>query len=142
MREGPRDDRGTDGRHGLGKTTVGKVLAKELGWKFYDADDYHPASNVEKMHRGIPQTDEDRQPWLQTLAGLIDDSRDRGENVVLACSALKHAYQEYLRHRLDAIHYVCLCGSEELIQERLAARSGHFMNPALLPSQFEIMEPP
>ena len=69
---------------GSGKTTVGKVLAKELGWKFYDADDFHPASNVEKMHKGIPLTDEDRQPWLQTLAGLIDDARDRGENVVLA----------------------------------------------------------
>ena len=85
---------------GSGKTTVGKVLAKGLGWKFYDADDYHPASNIEKMHRGIPLTDEDRKPWLQTLAGLIDDARDRGENVVLACSALKHAYQEYLRHHL------------------------------------------
>ena len=95
---------------GSGKTTVGKVLAKELGWKFYDADDYHPASNIEKMHKGIPLTDEDRKPWLQTLAGLIDDARDRGENIVLACSALKHAYQEYLRHHLDAIHYVCLCG--------------------------------
>ena len=60
---------------GSGKTTVGKVLAKELGWKFYDADDYHPASNIEKMHRGIPLTDEDRKPWLQTLTGLIDDAQ-------------------------------------------------------------------
>ena len=75
-------------------------------------------------------------------AGLIDDARDRGEDVVLACSALKHAYQEYLRHHLDVIRYVCLCGSEELITERLAARTGHFMNPALLESQFEILEPP
>jgi gluconokinase len=127
---------------GSGKTTVGKVLAKELGWKFYDADDYHPAANIEKMRRGIPLTDEDRKPWLQTLAGLIDDARDRGENIVLACSALKHAYQEYLRHHLDAVRYVCLCGSEELIRKRMAARTGHFMNPALLDSQFEILEPP
>jgi gluconokinase len=127
---------------GSGKTTVGKLLAEELGWTFCDAADYHPASNIEKMHEGIPLTDEDRKPWLQTLAGLIDDARDRGEDVVLACSALKHAYQEYLRHHLDTIHYVYLWGSEELIKERLAARTGHFMNPALLGSQFEILEPP
>ncbi len=102
---------------GSGKTTVGKVLAKELGWKFYDADDYHPPENIEKMHRGIPLTDEDRKPWLQALAKLIDDARDRGENIVLACSALKHAYQEYLRHHLDVVRYVCLCGPPEVIQK-------------------------
>jgi gluconokinase len=127
---------------GSGKSTVGKVLATDLGLKFYDADEYHPAANIEKMRRGIPLTDEDRKPWLQTLAKLIDDARDRGENIVLACSALKHAYQEHLRHHLDVVHYVCLCGSEELIQKRLVARKGHFMNPGLLDSQFEILEPP
>ena len=127
---------------GSGKTTVGKVLAKQLGWKFCDADEYHPAANIEKMHRGIPLTDEDRKPWLQALARLIDDARDRGESLVLACSALKHAYQEYLRRHLDVVHYICLCGPEELIEKRLAARKGHFMNPRLLESQFEILEPP
>ena len=127
---------------GSGKTTVGKVLATELGWRFYDADDYHPPKNIEKMRRGIPLTDEDRKPWLHTLAGLIDSARDRGENIVLGCSALKHAYQEYLRHHLDVVRYVCLCGPPEVIQKRLASRTGHFMNPALLPSQFEILEPP
>jgi len=127
---------------GSGKTTVGKVLAKELGWKFCDADDYHPPENIEKMRLGIALTDEDRKPWLQTLARLIDDARDRGENIILACSALKHAYQESLRHHLDVVHYVCLCGSEEVIKKRLAARKGHFMNPVLLPSQFEILEQP
>ena len=127
---------------GSGKTTVGKVLANQLGWKFCDADDYHPVANIEKMRQGIPLSDEDRKPWLQTLAKLIDDARDRGENIVLACSALKHSYQEYLRHHLDVVHYVCLCGSEELIQKRLTARKGHFMNPGLLDSQFEILEPP
>ena len=86
---------------GSGKTTVGRVLASELGWTFYDADDFHPASNIDKMRRGIPLTDEDRKPWLEALARLIDEARDRGENMVLACSALKHAYQEYLRHHLD-----------------------------------------
>ncbi len=127
---------------GSGETTVGKVLAKQLSWKFCDADDYHPAANIEKMRRGIPLKDEDRKPWLQTLAKLIDDARDRGENIVLACSALKHAYQEYLRHHLDVVRYVCLCGPPEVIQKRLASRTGHFMNPALLPSQLEALEPP
>jgi gluconokinase len=130
------------GVSGSGKTTVGKVLAKRLGWTFHDADDYHPAANITKMHRGIPLTDEDRGPWLQTLALLIDRARDRGENVVLACSALKHAYQEYLREGLDDIRYVLLSGSEDLIAQRLAARKGHFMNPSLLHSQFETLEPP
>ncbi len=127
---------------GSGKTTVGKILATELGWKFRDADDYNPLANIEKIRRGIPLTDEDRKPWLQILAKLIDDARDRGENIVLACSALKHAYQEYLRHHLDVVRYICLCGSEEVMQKRLAARKGHFMNPTLLGSQFEIPEPP
>ena len=127
---------------GSGKTTVGKVLAKQLGWKFHDADDYHPPANIEKMRRGVPLTDEDRKPWLQTLASLIHDARDRGENIVLGCSALKHVYREYLRHDLDVVHYVCLCGPEEVIQKRLAARKGHFMNPGLLDSQFETLEPP
>jgi gluconokinase len=130
------------GVSGSGKTTVGKLLASQLGWIFYDADDYHPAANVAKMHAGIPLTDEDRKPWLQTLAHLIDEARARGQSIVLACSALKHSYQEYLRHHLDDVKYVCLCGSKELIQQRLAARKGHFMNPALLVSQFETLEPP
>ena len=81
-------------------------------------------------------------PGSRLLPGLIDDARDRGENIVLACSALKHAYQEYLRHHLDVVRYVCLCGPPEVIQKRLASRTGHFMNPVLLPSQFEILEPP
>jgi gluconokinase len=127
---------------GSGKTTVGKVLASQLGWKFVDADDYHPAANIEKMRRAIPLTDEDRKPWLQALAKLIDDARDRGENIVLGCSALKHDCQEYLRHHLDVVRYVCLCGPPEVFQKRLGSRTGHFMNPALLPSQFEILELP
>ena len=127
---------------GSGKTTVGRVLARELGWTFVDADDYHPAAMSRRCAGASRSTDEDRRPWLQVLAGRIDEARDRGENLVLACSALKHAYQEYLRHHLDVIRCVCLCGPEDLIKARLAARTGHFMNPALLEGQFEILDPP
>ena len=131
------------GVSGSGKTTVGKELARELGWDFVDADVYHPPANIEKMRRGIPLDDADRRPWLDALRRRIDEARDRGENVVLACSALKHDYQEYLRREApEQIHFVHLRGSEELIRQRLAARKGHFMNPGLLHSQLETLEPP
>jgi gluconokinase len=131
------------GVSGSGKTTVGRVLARELGWTFLDADDYHPAANVEKMRRGVPLDDADRRPWLQAVRQRLDAARGRGESVVLACSALKHAYQDYLQsHAPASIRYVYLSGSEELIRQRLAGRKGHFMNPNLLHSQFEALEPP
>jgi gluconokinase len=131
------------GVSGSGKTTVGTVLAQQLGWPFIDADDYHPPANVEKMRRGIPLTDEDRQPWLGALRELVREACQRGVNLVLACSALKHAYQDYLAQAEPAcVRYVHLRGSEEQIRQRLATRTGHFMNPALLHSQYEILEPP
>jgi gluconokinase len=130
------------GVSGSGKTTVGRELARQLGWHFLDADDYHPAANIAKMHAGIPLTDEDRKPWLKALADRIDEARARGENVALACSVLKHEYQEYLRHDLDEVQYVYLKGSPELIRRRLEARKDHFMPATLLTSQFEALEPP
>jgi len=131
------------GVSGSGKTTVGKILAHDLGWTFVEADDYHPAANVEKMRRGVPLDDDDRRPWLQALRERIDEAVERGEDVVLACSALKHSYQDYLeKHHPDNVRYVHLRGSEELIRRRLAERKGHFMNPGLLHSQFETLEPP
>ena len=131
------------GVSGSGKTTIGKILAGKLGWPFVEGDDYHPAANVEKMRAGTPLTDEDRRPWLAALRERVDRACTTGENIVLACSALKHAYQDYLeRHDPACVHYVYLHGSEELIKKRLAARKGHFMNPALLHSQFETLEPP
>ena len=131
------------GVSGSGKTTVGRVLARSLGWAFVDADDYHPAANVEKMHRGIPLNDDDRRPWLDTLRHLIAEACREGQNVVVACSALKHKYQDYLEQDdPPCVHYVYLQGPPELIQERLAGRTGHFMNPALLGSQFATLEPP
>jgi gluconokinase len=131
------------GVSGSGKTTVGKVLAGRLGWTFVDADAFHPAANVEKMRRGVPLNDDDRRPWLQALRQRMEEAFHRSENVVLACSALKHAYQEYLQHEEpERIRYVYLRGSEELIAQRMAARKGHFMNPKLLHSQFETLEAP
>jgi gluconokinase len=131
------------GVSGSGKSTVGKLLARDLDWTFLEGDDYHPAANVAKMHRGIPLDDDDRRPWLDAIRHRLEDADRRGENVVLACSALKHAYQHYLaQFDPEAIHHVYLAGSEDLIRQRLARRTGHFMNPALLHSQFETLEPP
>ncbi len=131
------------GVSGSGKTTVGRLLAQKLGWAFVEGDDYHPPANVEKMRAGTPLNDDDRRPWLAALRGRVDRAISSGEDIVLACSALKHSYQDYLEHddptRID---YVYLHGDEELIRERLAARKGHFMNPGLLHSQFETLEPP
>lgn len=131
------------GVSGSGKTTIGKALALQLHWSFVDADDFHSAANVAKLHAGIPLTDEDRKPWLAALRKRVSDACASGENIVLACSALKHAYQEYLEgHKPGCVRYVYLQGSEELIRQRLANRTGHFMNPNLLHSQFQILEPP
>ena len=131
------------GVSGSGKSTVGTLLAEQLGWAFVEGDDFHPARNVEKMRRGEPLNDDDRRPWLAALRMRIAAACEKSENLVLACSALKHAYQDYLEgHEPDCIKYVYLHGSEELLRERLAVRKGHFMNPNLLHSQFETLEPP
>jgi gluconokinase len=131
------------GVSGSGKSTVGRVLADQLGWTFVEADDYHPAANVEKMRGGTPLDDADRRPWLAALRERIADACRNGEDVVLACSALKHRYQDYLEQDdPPCVRYVYLAGSPELIRERLDARTGHFMDPGLLGSQFEILEPP
>jgi gluconokinase len=129
------------GVSGAGKTTVGKRLAEELGWRFYEADDFHAPANIDKMHRGIPLTDEDRWPWLENLRELIKRSLGAGENAVLACSALKRVYRERLRVSAE-VKYVFLRGDYALIAKQLHQRHGHFMNPALLKSQFADLEEP
>ena len=126
---------------GSGKTTVGRELAERLGWKYLDADEFHPAPNVAKMRAGIPLNDADRQPWLKYLARTISESLQAGESAVLACSALKQAYRDTLSIG-DEVCFVYLNGDRETIAERLRARSDHYMNPKLLDSQFDTLEEP
>jgi gluconokinase len=129
------------GISGAGKTTIGKLLAEELGWQFYEADDFHPRANIEKMRSGLPLTDEDRWPWLERLREQIMRSLAAKENAVLACSALKRVYREHLRVSGD-VKFVFLRGDYALIERQLRRRRGHFMNPALLQSQFADLEEP
>ena len=124
---------------GSGKTTVGKLLAHDLGWPFHEGDDYHPAANVEKLRRGEALTDTDRQPWLDALRAVIQSAVENGEQAVLACSALKRRYREHLRVN-EQVVFVHLAATPELIEHRLQQRKGHFMNPSLLKSQFATLE--
>lgn len=126
---------------GAGKTTVGQLLAAELGWTFEDADHYHPARNVEKMRNGLPLTDADRAPWLETLRALIASRVAEGKNVVLACSALKHSYRECLRVAPE-VHFVYLKVTPKLLHQRLRARVGHFMTERMIDSQLADLEEP
>jgi len=129
------------GVSGSGKTTVGRLLSEDLGWKFYEGDDFQPSANVEKMRRGIPLDDADRRPWLELLRELIRNCLERGDSAVLACSALKKSYREFLRIE-NKVVFIYLKGDYEVIQKRLRERLGHFMNPDLLDSQFEALEEP
>lgn len=132
-----------DGVSGTGKTTVGKVLAAQPGWSFIEGDDFHPAENIEKMNAGIALNDDDRWPWLLALRQHVDDACERGKSVVLACSALKQEYRGFLeQNHPDCVHYVYLHGPVELIRQRLEERKGHFMDPDLLQTQLEALEPP
>jgi len=127
---------------GSGKTTVGTRLGNELGWTFHDADDFHPPSNVEKMRAGIALTDADREPWLRAIRHCIDRTVADGGSAVFGCSALKGTYRSILADERPEVRFVHLRGPAPLIAERLRRRVGHFMNPLLLDSQFETLEPP
>ena len=129
------------GVSGAGKTTVDKLLAHEVGWRFIEADDFHPAANIEKMRSGHPLTDKDRWPWLEGLRQQIERSLSAGENTVLACSALKRVYRDHLRVS-DEVKFVFLRGDYAVVEKQLHNRHGHFMDANLLQSQFDDLEEP
>ncbi|HTF80727.1 MAG TPA: gluconokinase, partial [Cytophagales bacterium] len=129
------------GVSGCGKTSIGQLLASKLHLPFYDADDYHPSSNIDKMARGIPLDDQDRKPWLESLAELLKSQESVG--TVLACSALKETYRKLLQSPLKTkIFWVLLHGPKDIIGQRLVHRTGHYMSSTLLDSQFETLEIP
>jgi gluconokinase len=130
------------GVSGSGKTTVAAGLARQEGWILLEGDSFHPPANIAKMKAGIPLTDEDRWPWLRAIAAKEDELLAAGQSAVVACSALKRAYRDIvIAGRADTV-LVYLRGSKEVIAERLKARKGHFMPPALLDSQFATLEEP
>ncbi len=126
---------------GSGKTTVGTVLAQQLGWEFADADDFHPPANVAKMKAGIPLDDADRAPWLASLRQAIEQWIAKRQNVVLACSALKKNYRDELAVDRE-VRFVYLKGSYDLIYQRLKQRHGHFASEKILAGQFADLQEP
>ena len=130
------------GVSGSGKTTVAATLAHRLGWPFEEGDLLHPQANIEKMKAGHPLTDEDRAPWLDSVASWVDERLDAGENGVITSSALKRRYRDVINRRGDGVEFIFLSGTEETIAPRLANRQGHFMPASLLVSQFHDLEAP
>jgi gluconokinase len=130
------------GVSGAGKTTIGTLLAATLDWRFVDGDLLHPPANTEKMRAGVPLTEQDRAPWLAALHEVIARTVDRRESMVIACSALTARYRDALRGECRGVRFVYLKVLQGVAVERSARRSGHFAGPALVPSQFTILEEP
>lgn len=127
---------------GSGKSAVGRALARRLGWAFVDADDHHPAANVAKMRAGRPLTDADRAPWLAALHDLVADHHARGEDLVLACSALRRTYRGQLAGSVPDVRLVHLDVPRDVLSARLRERQGHFAGVDLLASQLADLETP
>jgi gluconokinase len=127
---------------GAGKTTIGRALAAEFGWRFVEGDELHTAAAVAQMHASIPLTDADRASWIAALHEIIAAATNRREPLILSCSALKERYRQALRGDLRRVRFVYLTADPETLGRRLASRAGHFAGPALLPSQLAALEPP
>ena len=131
------------GVSGCGKSSIGLKISDALGLQFVEGDQLHPASNVEKMSKGIPLTDDDRMPWLDLIGQTMKASLDRGQGVIVSCSALRRAYRDRLRNAVNGnLFFVYLSGSKELLMKRMGERKGHFMPPSLLESQLATLEVP
>ena len=130
------------GVSGSGKTTVGLELAQQLGWKFRDADDFHPPANVAKMGAGTPLTDQDRAPWLAAIRSYIEENLASGTSAIVTCSALKERYRSAALPQDKRVRLVHLSGDFDLIRDRMERRQGHFMKAEMLQSQFATLEPP
>jgi len=129
------------GVSGSGKTTVAVELARRLGWEFAEGDDHHPAANVEKMRAGTPLDDADREPWLRGLAAWIAEREQAGTSCVMTCSALKRSYRELLRQGNGSVFFAHVAVPEQVLIDRVTARTGHYMPPSLLTSQLATLEP-
>jgi carbohydrate kinase (thermoresistant glucokinase family) len=125
---------------GSGKSSVAVELQRRLGWPLAEGDDFHPEANIEKMSSGIPLTDEDRWPWLDLIADWTAEQDAASNSTIVTCSALRRVYRDRLRAAPGRTIFVHLVGTEELLAERMNARAGHFMPPALLPSQLATLE--
>ena len=129
------------GVSGSGKSTVAATLVDRLGWEFAEGDDFHPPANVEKMRAGHPLDDEDRWPWLRSLAAWIGEHERAGRSVVVTCSALKRSYRDLLRDGHPSVWFAHVTATPELIRERVEHRTGHYMPSSLLDSQLATLEP-
>jgi gluconokinase len=129
------------GVSGCGKSTVAAELVTRTGWAFAEGDTFHPAANVAKMSAGHPLTDEDRWPWLHTLADWIGEHERAGQSVVVTCSALRRAYRDVLREGHPSVRFAHITVPEQVLADRLAHRTGHYMPASLLASQLETLEP-
>ncbi|MGU7783694.1 gluconokinase [Burkholderia sp. PU8-34] len=130
------------GVSGAGKSRIGEMLAERLACTYTDGDAFHSAANKEKMHQGIPLTDEDRWPWLQSIRAAIEEKQRAGETAVFTCSSLKRAYRDVLRGHDTDVRFVYLRGTFDMLHERLKTRTGHFFDPSLLQSQLDTLEEP
>jgi gluconokinase len=125
---------------GVGKSTVGRMLADRLGFTFAEGDDFHPPANIEKMSAGVPLDDQDRLPWLRSLADWTREHHQMGQSTVITCSALRRRYRDVLREGAGGTYFVHLAGEQTLLMQRMRRRR-HFMPTSLLQSQFDTLEP-